>query len=392
MKRLIVGGRRALARVLRLYGRTFAGNPPTSVTEPVNHLIYSATPNLTVTADDKTKVYGTNDPAQTFSVVGFVSDDGVTDTAMTAGLTGAFARVAGESTGARAITQGTFASTAGYGISFTAGSTLTITQAPLTGSLSGNGTKVYGASDPAAATFGLNLNGVVNNPAIATWNGNVAIDDTANVAGALTSLTRVAGENVGAYNYTSGTIALSGAAAANYSGATLVPGNLLNITPAPLTVTANDGARTVGLANPAFTATYSGFQFGETPAVLAGALAFATPATIASPAGAYAITPSGQASANYALTYVNGTLTVSGASPAVVTSAVFAPQLAAMQRVAVSETRWQPAACRCVAGTAQGISMDAVVASSSRNCESALNDDIFDVATPGVCFFVSSNY
>src|SRR6185436_12503062 len=105
LKRLIVGGRRALARVLRLYGRTFAGNPPTSVTEPVNHLIYSATPNLTVTADDKTKVYGTNDPAQTFSVVGFVSDDGVTDTAMTAGLTGAFARVAGESTGARAITQ-----------------------------------------------------------------------------------------------------------------------------------------------------------------------------------------------------------------------------------------------------------------------------------------------
>jgi hypothetical protein len=71
---------------------------------------------------------------------------------------------------------------------------------------------------------------------------------------------------------------------------------------------------------------------------------------------------------------------------------VFAPQLAAMQRVAVSETRWQPAACRCVAGTAQGISIDAVVASSSRNCESALNDDIFDVATPGVCFFVSSNY
>ena len=149
-----------------------------------------------MTADDKTKVYGTNDPAQTFSVVGFVSDDGVTDTAMTAGLTGAFARVAGESTGARAITQGTFASTAGYGISFTAGSTLTITQAPLTGSLSGNGTKVYGASDPAAATFGLNLNGVVNNPAIATWNGNVAIDDTANVAGALTSLTRVAGRTL----------------------------------------------------------------------------------------------------------------------------------------------------------------------------------------------------
>ena len=36
------------------------------------------------------------------------------------------------------------------------------------------------------------VEGAVNNPAVVTWNGNVAIDDTASVAGALTRLTRAA--------------------------------------------------------------------------------------------------------------------------------------------------------------------------------------------------------
>jgi hypothetical protein len=62
-----------------------------------------------------------------------------------------------------------------------------------------------------------------------------------------------------------------------------------------------------------------------------------------------------------------------------------------MQRVAISETRWQPAACRCVARTAQEIALDEVVAGSSSKCESALDGDIFDFATTGVYFFVSSN-
>jgi hypothetical protein len=40
------------------------------------------------------------------------------------------------------------------------------------------------------------------------------------------------------------------------------------------------------------------------------ALAFTTPATIASPPGGYAITPFGQTATNYAITYVDGVLTV----------------------------------------------------------------------------------
>ena len=376
----------------RLYGRTFAGNPPGSITEPGNHLIYSAAPTLTVTPTSLSKAYGTNDPAQAFSGVGFVSDDGVTDTAITAGLAGALSRAAGELPGARAITQGTFTSNNGYGISFTAGSTLTITQAALSGSLAGSATKVYGSSDPAAATLGVTLSGVVNNPAIVTWNGNVAIDDTANVAGALTSLTRTAGENVGAYAYTGGAIALSGAAAANYSGAAFVPNaNLLSITPAALSVTASNANRAIGSPNPSFSATYSGFQLGETAAVLNGALAFSTPATVLSPPGVYAVTPSAQTSNNYTITYFNGALTVTGVPPAM-SSDAFSAQIAAVQRLGSGNALSQGAgACVCGPRTARAPGREDLVAGSPRQCTSSLDDELTDSSGPDQCFLLGRN-
>jgi hypothetical protein len=95
----------------------------------------------------------------------------------------------------------------------------------------------------------------------------------------------------------------------NYTITAINPGTL-TINTAPLTVTANDAARTAGQPNPPFSATYAGFKNGETPAALGGALAFSTPATPASPPGPYAITPSGQTATNYTITYVNGILTV----------------------------------------------------------------------------------
>lgn len=375
----------------RLYGRTFAGNPPASVAEPGNHLIYSSTPNLTVTPDDKTKIYGTNDPAQTFAAVGFVTDDGVTDTAATAGLTGAFTRVAGETPGVRAITAGTFSSSAGYAVSFTPGSALTITPATVNGTLASNTSKVYGSSDPAAAGLPVTLSGVVNNPAIVTWNGNVAIDDTASVTGALTSLTRAPGENVGAYNYTAGALALSGSAAANYTPV-YVPGtNILNITPAALSITANDAQRATGLANPPFAASYSGFQFGETPAVLSGTLAFSTAAIAGSAPGAYAITPFGQASPNYNITYLNGTLTVSGPPPSVTGGNIFNAQLAGVQRATGGSVMRQSTACVCTRNSPQNPAEKILLTISSQQCERATEDDSAEAFAANQCFIVSSN-
>ena len=93
------------------------------------------------------------------------------------------------------------------------------------------------------------------------------------------------------------------------------PGNL-TVDPAKLTVTADDTRRIYGESNPTFTTTISGFVNGEDESVVSGSAVFSTLATPASPAGNYAITPSlGTLSAqNYALTsFVDGTLTVNKA-------------------------------------------------------------------------------
>ena len=119
--------------------------------------------------------------------------------------------------------------------------------------------------------------------------------------------TLASGTNVGTYadNLTSAT----GTGLANYTIG-YVNGSL-TITPAPLTITANDAQRPVDTPNPPFSATYAGFVGGETPAVLNGVLAFSTPATlIISPAGIYPITPYGQSSGNYTITYLDGELTI----------------------------------------------------------------------------------
>lgn len=84
----------------------------------------------------------------------------------------------------------------------------------------------------------------------------------------------------------------------------------INVTPAPLHVKADDQSRKVGQANPPFTATYTGFVNGDTASALSGTLTFSTPATSSSPAGPYAITPSGLSSSDYTISFVAGTLTV----------------------------------------------------------------------------------
>ncbi len=82
------------------------------------------------------------------------------------------------------------------------------------------------------------------------------------------------------------------------------------INKAALTVTADDKSRPINTANPPFTASFSGFVPGDTPAMLGGALVFNTPAVITSPPGNYPIIASGLTSADYTISYVNGTLTV----------------------------------------------------------------------------------
>ena len=62
------------------------------------------------------------------------------------------------------------------------------------------------------------------------------------------------------------------------------------------------------------TVSYSGFVNGDTAASLTTQPTVTTTATTASPVGTYPITASGATSANYTMSYVNGTLTVVASS------------------------------------------------------------------------------
>ena len=94
---------------------------------------------------------------------------------------------------------------------------------------------------------------------------------------------------------------------------------MVTVAKANLTVTAADKFKEYAAPLPAFTATYTGFVNGDTPAVLGGTLAFSTPAAASSPLGTYDITPSGLTSSNYAITFAKGTLTVRDTTPPVLT-------------------------------------------------------------------------
>jgi hypothetical protein len=128
------------------------------------------------------------------------------------------------------------------------------------------------------------------------------------------SLARNAGENVagGPYAITRNTLSEKLGYTLAYNGAALT------ITPAPLTIRADDKTKVEGQQNPDFTATYTGFKFMDTAGSLTAPVQLSTTATTTSTAGAYAITPFGATSSNYAIKFVDGTLTVTLTPPPVV--------------------------------------------------------------------------
>ncbi len=183
---------------------------------------------------------------------------------------------------------------AGRGFSLAIG---VFTAVPLT-ITADNTTRPYGQANPVLT---------------ASYNGFVGGDNPAVLSGTL-SCTTTATANSPMGNYP---IMCSGQTSTKYT-ITYVAGQL-TITPAPLTITANNATRPYGQANPVFTATYSGFVNGETPSVLSGTLSCTSNATPSSPVSisSYAINCSGQSSTNYAITYAAGNLMITALSASV---------------------------------------------------------------------------
>ena len=112
-------------------------------------------------------------------------------------------------------------------------------------------------------------------------------------------------------------ISLDGTDGGNYRLRNSTATASADITPAPLTVTANDDRKLYDGA--AYSGgngvTYAGFANGEDSSVLGGLLAYGGSSQGAVQAGTYGIDPSGLTSNNYDLRFVNGTLTVVAVSP-----------------------------------------------------------------------------
>ena len=239
---------------------------------------------LQVTADLLRRLYGDLDPALTFTASGLVAGDTVASA-----LTGALVRDPGEGVGAYAIRQGTLAAR-NYEISFAPGA-LTIDPAPLR-VVGLDATREYGLADPL---FAFSATGF-------------RLGDTASVLSG--ALGRDAGEAVGAYRQTLGSLA-----AGNYV-IDFTPG-ALSITPAPLAVAAVAEGKVYGAADPLLAFSASGFRLGDGVSVLTGVLARGSGETV----GSYAIgLGTLSAGPNYAISFAGAQFTIRPA-PLTVTAA-----------------------------------------------------------------------
>jgi Bacterial Ig-like domain (group 3)/MBG domain (YGX type)/Kelch motif len=245
---------------------------------------------LTVTVNDSTKVYGAPLPNFAVTYNGFVL--GEHENVLGGSLVFSGAAVNSPVNGSPYTVTASGLTSTNYNISHVPGK-LSVTPAPLTVKADYK-TKVYGAPLPAFT---------------ASYSGFVLAEDSQVLSGVLTfNTTATQSSSVAGSPYT---ITPGGLTSTNYA-ITFKEGNL-NVTPAPLTVTADPTTKVYGAALPTFTAAYNGLVLNETPSSLGGTLSFSTVASQTSPVGTYQVTPSGVAWTNYTITFAPGILTVTPA-------------------------------------------------------------------------------
>lgn len=253
---------------------------------------------LTITASNASKSYDgnayTGGNGVTYSVAGAGASPNLLGTLAYSGTSqGAI------NAGSYVITPtGLYSNQQGYDISYANGS-LTVDKAGLTVTAN-NAAKTYGQAISFAGSE-FTSSGLQNGETIGSVSlASAGTAATANVSGSPYSIT-----------------------ASNASGGTFSAGNYtityqngsLTISPAALTATANNASKTYDAT--AYTGgngvTYSGFVNSETAAVLGGLLAYGGTSQGAVSVGNYTIIPSGLTAGNYAISYVNGALTISAA-------------------------------------------------------------------------------
>ncbi|MGI6221720.1 MAG: MBG domain-containing protein [Coriobacteriales bacterium] len=269
-----------------------AANPNYDITVEGNTFEITKRP-ITIKVDDKTKVYDgdeSTDPELTATVTGKPEKGDA--------LVYSLSREPGQDVGEYPITASVSADdNPNYDITVEGEGKLEITKASATVTITGNtASKVY--SGATQSTTGYTLS--ISDPT-----GKLAQSDIAFSGNATAS-----GKNVGSYNM--------GLKAGQFSTTNgnfdvtfkVAKDGKLTITPAKLTVTADNKSKVAGAADPALTWKVSGLKGSDSRGVLRVNISRAAGEAV----GSYAITPSGAATqGNYNVTFVPGTLTITAA-------------------------------------------------------------------------------
>jgi parallel beta-helix repeat protein len=252
---------------------------------------------LTITASGVSRVYGASDPSLGVTYSGFVNGE---TSSVLGGALSVVDSDAAPTTGVGSFAGVVIASgltSTNYTISYNGGN-LTVTPAPLTITASGI-SRVYGAADPA---LGVTYSGFVNGETSSVLGGTLSVADSD------------AASTTGVGNY-AGAISASGLTSTNYTIG-YVAGNL-TVTPAPLTITTSSVTKTYGQ-----TTTFTNTSFATSGLVNSDTVTNVSLSSTGSGATAtvsgspYAIVASGAVGSglgNYAISYVNGSLTVNPA-------------------------------------------------------------------------------
>ena len=231
---------------------------------------------LTITADDLTKVYGTDDPELTFQITsGNLAGNGDA-------FTGALTREPGEDVGTYIITLGTVSLNGNYSLTFI-GAVLTIVPSSVAITVTADAlSKVYGDSDPQL-TYQITTGTLVG---------------TDSFTGALT---REPGENAGTYAILQGTLALSGNYIMIFQGADFT------ITQRPVTVAADNKSKVFGEDDPELTYEITSGELAANGDAFTGALT----RTPGEDVGSYTITQGTLSlGGNYDITFEEGQLNI----------------------------------------------------------------------------------
>ena len=276
--------------------------PNYSFTNLVGGLLTVTPAPLTVTANNASMVYGAAVPTFSDQITGFVNGQNsslVTGTPIFSTTASSTSTVAGGPY-TISIAAGTL-SAANYTFTSFGNGSLTVNPAPLTVTAN-NVSMLYGAAVPVLSD---QITGFVNGQNSSLVTGTPIISTTAS------STSTVAG---GPYTIavTAGTLS-----APNYSFTNLING-LLTVTPAPLTVTANNASMLYGAAIPALSDQITGFVNGQNSSVVTGAPTISSTvsstSTVAGGPYPVTITAGSLSAANYEFaTFQNGSLTVNPA-------------------------------------------------------------------------------